>query len=240
MATGKNGNGARLNGRASRSTTVRSDSRSRRKVRVAILGVGNCASSLVQGVEYYRDAKPGASIPGLMHVDLGGYHIRDIEFSAAFDIDKDKVGKDLSDVIFAGHNNTVKFADVPHLGVKVERGYIVITYDVQGQGTSETLPHQGGPTDDIPWCDPSSTPAEDEQTGCPGVPFQQEANFVYGTIDAIDFFMSTPDKPYKNPAGSDQPLNAFNPLWQLFDRSPDTLVARLERQAEANPKRYAA
>src|SRR6266571_5144664 len=122
MATGKNGNGARLNGRAPRNTTVRSDSRSRRKVRVAILGVGNCASSLVQGVEYYRDAKPGASIPGLMHVDLGGYHIRDIEFSAAFDIDKDKVGKDLSDAIFAGHNNTVKFADVPHLGVKVERG----------------------------------------------------------------------------------------------------------------------
>src|SRR5436853_2894643 len=107
MATGKNGNGARLHGRASRSATVRSDSRSRAKVRVAILGVGNCASSLVQGVEYYRDAKPGDSIPGLMHVDLGGYHIRDMEFSAAFDIDREQVGKDLSEAIFSGHTNTV-------------------------------------------------------------------------------------------------------------------------------------
>jgi len=146
MATAKNGNGARLNGRASRSTTVRSDSRSRRKVRVAILGVGNCASSLVQGVEYYRDAKPGASIPGLMHVDLGGYHIRDIEFSAAFDIDKDKVGKDLADAIFAGHNNTVKFADVPHLGVKVERG---MTHDGLGKYLSEIITKAPGPTADI-------------------------------------------------------------------------------------------
>src|SRR5919205_3214110 len=119
MAT-KNGSrqNGRHNGRATRSTTVRSDGRSRGKVRVAILGVGNCASSLVQGVEYYRDAKPGDDIPGIMHVDLGGYHIRDIEFSAAFDIDKEKVGKDLSEAIFSGHNNTVKFADVPHLGGK--------------------------------------------------------------------------------------------------------------------------
>src|SRR5438477_397386 len=116
-------NGGKQNGRAARATVVRSDSRSRRKVRVAILGVGNCASSLVQGVEYYGDAKPGASIPGLMHVDLGGYHIRDIEFSAAFDIDKDKVGKDLSDAICAGHNHTEKFADVPRRGVKLERTY---------------------------------------------------------------------------------------------------------------------
>src|SRR2546430_4105961 len=146
MATGKNGNGARLNGRAARSTTVRSDSRSRRRVRVAILGVGNCASSLVQGVEYYRDAKPGASIPGLMHVDLGGYHIRDIEFSAAFDIDKDKVGKDLADAIFSGHNNTVKFADVPHLGVKVERG---MTHDGLGKYLSEIITKAPGPTADI-------------------------------------------------------------------------------------------
>src|SRR5919109_5260536 len=120
----KNGSGqnGRHNGRAARTTVVRSDSRSRRKVRVAILGVGNCASSLVQGVEYYRNAKPGDSIPGLMHVELGGYHIRDIEFSTAFDIDKEKVGKDLSEAIFSGHNNTVKFAEVPQLGVKVERG----------------------------------------------------------------------------------------------------------------------
>ena len=81
------------------------------KVRVAIIGVGNCASSFVQGVQYYRDADPRESVPGLMHVDLGGYHVRDIEFSAAFDIDADKVGKDLSEAIFAGQNNTIKFAD---------------------------------------------------------------------------------------------------------------------------------
>src|SRR5213082_4290942 len=137
MATGKNGNGARLNGRASRSTTVRSDSRSRRKVRVAILGVGNCASSLVQGVEYYRDAKPGDSIPGLMHVDLGGYHIRDIEFSAAFDIDRDKVGKDLSEAIFAGQNNTLKLGDdIPKLGVEVQRG---MTHDGLGKYLREKV-----------------------------------------------------------------------------------------------------
>ena len=139
-------NGGKQNGRAARATVVRSDSRSRRKVRVAILGVGNCASSLVQGVEYYRDANPGASIPGLMHVDLGGYHIRDIEFSAAFDIDKDKVGKDLADAIFAGHNNTVKFADVPHLGVRVERG---MTHDGLGKYLSEIITKAPGPTADI-------------------------------------------------------------------------------------------
>jgi len=108
--------------------------------------VGNCASSLVQGVEFYRDAKPGASIPGLMHVDLGGYHIRDIEFSAAFDIDKDKVGKDLADAIFSGHNNTVKFADVPHLGVRVERG---MTHDGLGKYLSEIITKAPGPTADI-------------------------------------------------------------------------------------------
>ena len=80
------------------------------KVRVAIIGVGNCASSFVQGVQYYRDADPSEAVPGLMHVDLGGYHVRDIEFSAAFDIDAEKVGKDLSEAIFAGQNNTLKFA----------------------------------------------------------------------------------------------------------------------------------
>ena len=126
----KNGNGSRHNGKAAAPATLKTSPRSRRKVRVAILGVGNCASSLVQGVEYYKDAKPGASIPGLMHVELGGYHIRDIEFSAAFDIDKEKVGKDLADAIFSGHNNTVKFAEVPHLGVKVERG---MTHDGIGK-----------------------------------------------------------------------------------------------------------
>src|SRR3989442_10680272 len=124
----------------------RPDGRSRRKVRVAILGVGNCASSLIQGVQYYRDAKPGMPIPGIMHVDLGGYHIRDIEFSAAFDIDREKVGKDLSDAIFSGHNNTVKFADVPHLGVKVERG---MTHDGLGKYLSEIITKAPGPTADI-------------------------------------------------------------------------------------------
>src|SRR5437667_8005812 len=93
-----------------------------KKVRVAIVGVGNCASSLVQGVHYYRDASPKDSVPGLMHVDLGGYHIRDIDFVAAFDIDKNKVGLDLSEAIDAKPNNTVKFTDVPRTGVRVQRG----------------------------------------------------------------------------------------------------------------------
>jgi len=92
------------------------------KVRVAIAGVGNCSSSLIQGVRYYRDAKSEDRIPGLMHVDLGGYHVRDVEFVAAFDVDDDKVGKDLSQAIFAGQNNTYKFSDVPELGVTVQRG----------------------------------------------------------------------------------------------------------------------
>ena len=92
------------------------------KVRVAIAGVGNCSSSLIQGVRYYRDAKPEDRIPGLMHVDLGGYHVSDVEFVAAFDVDDDKVGKDLSQAIFAGQNNTYKFSDVPELGVTVQRG----------------------------------------------------------------------------------------------------------------------
>src|SRR6476620_4871770 len=91
------------------------------KVRVAIVGVGNCASSFVQGVQYYNDAKAGDTVPGLMHVDLGGYHISDIEFSAAFDVDADKVGKDLSEAVFSGQNNTPKFSDVPSLGVPVHR-----------------------------------------------------------------------------------------------------------------------
>src|SRR6201747_1140244 len=92
------------------------------KVRVAIVGVGNCANSFIQGVEYYKDADPAEQVPGLMHVDLGGYHVSDIEFTAAFDIDADKVGKDLSKAIFSGQNNTYKFSDVPKTGVKVHRG----------------------------------------------------------------------------------------------------------------------
>ncbi|MGZ6652489.1 MAG: inositol-3-phosphate synthase, partial [Solirubrobacteraceae bacterium] len=105
------------------------------KVRVAIIGVGNCASSFVQGVHYYRDTDPRESVPGLMHVDVGGYHIRDIEFSAAFDIDADKVGKDLSEAIFAGQNNTLKFdTKVPKLGIEVQRG---MTHDGLGKYLKE-------------------------------------------------------------------------------------------------------
>src|SRR5579875_1276289 len=117
------------------------------KVRVAIIGVGNCASSFVQGVHYYRDADPQQSVPGLMHVDLGGYHVRDIEFSAAFDIDVEKVGKDLSEAIFSGQNNTLKFVDeVPHLGVPVHRG---MTHDGLGKYLKEKITKAPGSTADI-------------------------------------------------------------------------------------------
>ena len=92
------------------------------KIRVAIAGVGNCASSLVQGIEYYRDADPGDTVPGLMHVNLGGYHVRDVEFVAAFDVDAAKVGLDLGKAIFSGQNNTIRFATVGDLGVTVQRG----------------------------------------------------------------------------------------------------------------------
>jgi len=92
-------------------------------VRVAIVGVGNCASSLVQGVEYYKDADPSARVPGLMHVQLGDYHVRDIEFVAAFDVDGKKVGRDISEAIAASENNTIKIADVPPTGVIVARGH---------------------------------------------------------------------------------------------------------------------
>src|SRR5215475_8519422 len=98
-------------------------------VRVAIVGVGNCASSLVQGIEYYRDADPNERVPGLMHVDFGGYHVRDVEFVAAFDVDGKKVGRDLSEAIVASENNTVHIADVPPTGVIVQRGH---TYDGLG------------------------------------------------------------------------------------------------------------
>jgi len=117
------------------------------KVRVAIIGVGNCASSFVQGVQYYRDADPAQQVPGLMHVELGGYHVRDIEFSAAFDIDVDKVGKDLSEAIFAGQNNTIKLGDdVPKLGVEVMRG---MTHDGLGKYLKEKITKAPGPTADI-------------------------------------------------------------------------------------------
>jgi myo-inositol-1-phosphate synthase len=116
------------------------------KVRVAIVGVGNCASSFVQGVQFYRDANPAEQVPGLMHVDLGGYHVRDIEFTAAFDIDADKVGKDLSEAIWSGQNNTIKFADVPHLDVPVYRG---MTHDGLGKYLKEKITKAPGNTDDI-------------------------------------------------------------------------------------------
>jgi len=92
------------------------------KIRVAVVGVGNCASSLVQGVQYYRDAEPGARVPGLMHVLFGEYHVGDLKFVAAFDVDAKKVGRDLSEAIAASENNTIRFADVPPLGVTVQRG----------------------------------------------------------------------------------------------------------------------
>jgi myo-inositol-1-phosphate synthase len=116
------------------------------KVRVAIVGVGNCASSFVQGVQYYADADPAEPVPGLMHVDLGGYLVGDIEFTAAFDIDSEKVGKDLSEAIWAGQNNTIKFADVPHLGVPVHRG---MTHDGLGKYLKERITKAPGETDDI-------------------------------------------------------------------------------------------
>ncbi|MGI8622802.1 MAG: inositol-3-phosphate synthase [Solirubrobacteraceae bacterium] len=117
------------------------------RVRVAIIGVGNCASSFVQGVQYYRDADPAEPVPGLMHVDLGGYHVRDIEFSAAFDIDADKVGKDLSQAIFSGQNNTLKLGDdVPDLDVPVHRG---MTHDGLGKYLSQRITKAPGETADI-------------------------------------------------------------------------------------------
>ena len=116
------------------------------KIRVAIVGVGNCASSLIQGVEYYRHAAEDAFIPGLMHVNLGGYHISDIEFTAAFDVDSTKVGTDLSEAIFAGQNNTYKFSDVPTKGVKVARG---MTHDGLGKYLSQVITKAPGPTADV-------------------------------------------------------------------------------------------
>jgi myo-inositol-1-phosphate synthase len=116
------------------------------KVRVAIIGVGNCASSFVQGIQYYKDADPNGRVPGLMHVDLGGYHVRDVEFTAAFDVDKDKVGKDLSEAIWAGQNNTIKFSDVPHLDVPVHRG---MTHDGLGKYLSQRIEKAPGQTADI-------------------------------------------------------------------------------------------
>src|SRR5260370_8699568 len=116
------------------------------KVRVAIIGVGNCANSLLQGREYYKDADDDKFVPGLMHVNLGGYHIRDIEFTAAFDVVKGKVGEDLADAMWAHPNDTIKFADVPKTGITVSRG---MTHDGIGKYLSEIVEKAPGETADI-------------------------------------------------------------------------------------------
>ncbi len=116
------------------------------KVRVAIIGVGNCASSFVQGVEFYKKARENESIPGIMHVNLGGYHVSDIEFSAAIDIDKNKVGKDLAEAVFTKPNNTFKFSNVPKTGIIVQRG---MTHDGLGKYLSEIIEKAPGDTVDI-------------------------------------------------------------------------------------------
>ncbi|GAA1827789.1 inositol-3-phosphate synthase [Pseudonocardia alni subsp. carboxydivorans] len=116
------------------------------QVRVAVVGVGNCAASLVQGVHYYADADPSTQVPGLMHVDFGGYHVRDVTFVAAFDVDAKKVGQDLADAISASENNTVKIADVPPLGVTVQRGP---TLDGLGRFYRETISEADGEPVDV-------------------------------------------------------------------------------------------
>ena len=116
------------------------------KVRVALVGVGNCANSLLQGVEYYKDAPDDQFVPGLMHVNLGGYHISDIEVTAAFDVTVDKVGKDLSEAMWAHPNDTIKFADVPKTGITVSRG---MTHDGLGKYISEVVTKAPGETDDV-------------------------------------------------------------------------------------------
>src|SRR5882762_11760191 len=116
------------------------------RVRVALVGVGNCANSLLQGVEYYKDSPDDQFVPGLMHVNLGGYHIRDIEFTAAFDVTTDKVGKDLSEAIWAHPNDTIKFAEVPKTGIEVSRG---MTHDGLGKYISEVVTKAPGETADV-------------------------------------------------------------------------------------------
>jgi myo-inositol-1-phosphate synthase len=116
------------------------------RVRVALVGVGNCANSLLQGVEYYQDSPDDQFVPGLMHVNLGGYHIRDIEFTAAFDVTADKVGKELSEAIWAHPNDTIKFAEVPKTGITVSRG---MTHDGLGKYISEVVTKAPGETDDV-------------------------------------------------------------------------------------------
>jgi myo-inositol-1-phosphate synthase len=116
------------------------------KVRLAIVGVGNCASSLVQGLEYYRDADPDDRVPGLMHVQLGPYHVRDVEIVAAFDVDAKKVGTDVAEAIVSEPNNTIRFADVPPTGVTVSRGP---TLDGLGKYYRETIEESDRPPVDV-------------------------------------------------------------------------------------------
>jgi myo-inositol-1-phosphate synthase len=138
QSNGTSTNGSGSNGRHSRASDGR--------IRVAIIGVGNCASSLVQGRYYYENASPDDFVPGLMHVELGGYHIRDVDFVAAFDVDKNKVGTDLSEAIYTKPNNTYVFHKVPHMGVPVERG---MTHDGLGKYLSQIIEKAPGPTADI-------------------------------------------------------------------------------------------
>ena len=116
------------------------------KINVAIIGAGNCASSLVQGVHFYHDVEEGTAVPGLMHTNLGGYHINDIQFVAAFDVNETKVGKDLSEAIFAAPNNTIKFAEVPPLGVRVSRG---MTHDGIGKYLQDVVHKAPGATSNV-------------------------------------------------------------------------------------------
>src|ERR1044072_4935487 len=116
------------------------------KVRVAIVGVGNCPNSFIQGVHYYKDADPSEEVPGLMHVDLGGYHVRDVEFVAAFDIDSEKVGRAPPEAIWSGQNDTIKCAEVPEIGIKVERG---MTHDGLGKYLKQKIKKAPGETADV-------------------------------------------------------------------------------------------
>jgi myo-inositol-1-phosphate synthase len=143
---GSNGNGSGKSGTAPSNTWAGAARRGDGKVRVAIVGVGNCASSLVQGRHYYENANDDDFVPGLMHVSLGGYHVRDIEFVAAFDINKNKVGKDLGEAIYTKPNNTFVFHKTGTLGVTVERG---MTHDGLGKYLSEVIEKAPGPTADI-------------------------------------------------------------------------------------------
>ena len=115
-------------------------------IRVAIVGVGNCAASLLQGVHYYRDADPTTRVPGLMHVQFGDYHVGDLQFVAAFDVDAKKVGRDLSEAIVASENNTISICDVPPLGVTVVRGH---TMDGLGEYYREVITESSAPAVDV-------------------------------------------------------------------------------------------